>query len=570
MNRITCLRFLTIGAVLFLIAGLWNHQVKNLSHYRLLSERNRVRLVPAPGARGVIYDRNGVRLVDNRPSFDIAVMPEELEDEERTLWLVSDLIDVSPEHLRDRLRKSQAPPFIPVVVARDVGKLRAMVIEERQAELPGIIIRTTPMRRYVYKDTTSHLTGYLGRLSPDELLCLKRYGYKMRDLIGKAGIEKAFDRTLKGKCGGMQVEVDNNGRVLAVLGVQEPEKGQDLYLTIDIRLQRFIANLLKGTSGAIVCMEPEQGDILALTSWPNFDPNIFTSRDSNAEIRKLLASKKAPFLNRAISTYCAPGSIFKIVVATAGLETNAISPDTRFTCRGSYNIGGRDFKCWNESGHGSIDLEKGLLHSCNVFFYRLGLRIGPDNISRYAGLFGLGRKTGVELPGERKGLIPSPRWKASQGKGRWYDGDTANLSIGQGYILLTPIQAVRMVSVIANGGTLVRPHIIRDGEGRFKAVPLPFSATNIMVVKRGLEKAISDAEGTAHRAYVSEIRAAAKTGTTEVGGKRRSHAWLVGFAPVDRPRISFAIFLEHGGSGAGKTSKLAGELIRFVKENPDI
>ena len=570
--RINTLKVVTLVAFLFLSAGLWNCQVRRFSDYRELSENNRVRLVPIEAARGIIYDRSGARIVDNKPSFDVTLIPEELKDAEETLKVLSGLTGYTPDFFQQQIAKAKkkTPPFIPLVVVQNVEKKKAILIEERQSELPGVVVRVSPLRRYLLKEAAGHIVGYIGKIDKEQFSLLKEYGYRISDLVGKAGIEKVFDRTLRGTSGGMQIEVDNNGRVLRVLGVEEPRKGQDVHLTIDIRLQEFVHNLLEKRKGAIVCMEPYTGELLAMASSPGFDPNIFVSVKHDRRIGTMIKDEKnAPFLNRAISIYCAPGSIFKMVVAAAGLETKAVTPYSGLTCEGQYTIGDRAFKCWKVAGHGQIDIEKALLHSCNVFFYKLGLSVGADGIANYAGMFGLGKKTGVELPGERAGLVPTAEWKAAEKRKKWYKGDTANLSIGQGYILTTPIQAAMMVSVIANGGYLTKPRMVKGDTASSVSRRYCLSKSTIKTVKRGLEKAVSDRQGTAHNAYVEGIRAAAKTGTAQVG-RGEPHGWIVGFAPVERPRLSFAVFLEHGGQGGGAASTLAADIVRFVKENPDL
>ncbi|MBI4708033.1 MAG: penicillin-binding protein 2, partial [Candidatus Omnitrophica bacterium] len=577
MPRLKVFNIIVFSSFLLLTLGLGYTQLLKGPFYYKLSEKNRIRLVPIPAPRGIIYERNGKILVDNRISFDCFVIPEEVVNKDKTLRCLSQILGVSKEDLHQDFKERYLAPFAPLTLVKDIPKDKAFILEELKLELPGIEVRARPFRHYVYGEAASHILGYLGEIDEPTLAKWKDYGYKAKDLVGRFGIEKFFDDYLRGKDGGIQIEVDNLGRFNAILGYKEPQKGNDLQLTIDIRIQKILDNLLSQTNrrGAIIVMDPCTGEILALSSFPRFNPNIFIKpKITKSVLNSLLRDPRSPMLNRAISGQYLPGSIFKILVAVAGLEDKKIKDDSVLFCGGSLRIGEREFHCWKKDGHGQEDIRSALTHSCNIFFYQLGLKLGVNKLYEYANRFGLGELTKLELPGEAKGFMPSKTWKMLTQGERWYEGETANLSIGQGYILVSPIQAVRMISIIANGGKLVQPHLVNPvrntnlnrknkisngvkSSDLSTPKKLSISDQTISIVKRGLTQAVEDESGTGHASWIPDLTVAAKTGTaqTELG---KSYGWFVGFCPVKNPKVAFAILLEEGGSG-----ELASRLARM-------
>jgi len=569
--RINQLKIITIILFLFLIAGLIRVQLFRNFYYKSLSQENIIRIIPIRASRGNIYDRNGKILAKNRLSFNVAAIPNEVKDNEEVFTILAKILNKPPLTLIKTLNKNTVNPFVPTIIARDISKEKAIIIEEKKMQLRGVIIQTEPLREYLHAESIAHLIGYVNELNKDELKRLKSYGYKPLDLIGRTGIEKALNSYLKGKDGGYQVQTDSRGRQIDILGYKKPIKGKSIYLTIDIDLQDYIYGLVKDKKAAVVVWNPNNGSILSLVSSPSFDPNIFINPDNkkNKIIKDIFSSKLYPMVNRNIQAEYPIGSLFKIVTAIAALETNSIDKNQTFNCPGSFKLGGRVFRCWEKSGHGNLNIIGALKHSCNVFFYKTGVRVGVDNLSKYARRFGFGRRTGISLPYEAEGLVPSRQWKLKTKAENWYEGETVIFSIGQGYLLTTPLQALRMISVIANGGYLVYPQITEKignvETGSRAPTDLGFSSENINIVKKGLEEAVSN-NATGARAQVRGISIAGKTATAQVTSGS-AHAWFVCFFPSDKPKYAMVVFIEHGGSGGFEAAPLAKKIIIFIKEN---
>lgn len=572
--RLGLLKKLTFVFFLFLIISLAYFQIIRGPDYFQLSQNNRIKLVRLSAPRGLIYDRRMRVLAGQRLVFNVALLPQEMKDIQRTLRKLSPILDIPEEQLREQFRKNSSAPFIPVVVAWDISKDRAIALECRESDIPGLVVQAEPLRDYRYGASLAHILGYLGSISEDELRRFKEYGLRIRDLVGRSGIEEEYDHYLRGQAGGKQVEVDNRGYKVNVLGMREPQKGKDLYLTIDIQLQKYIDSLLEEKMGACIVMDVENGDILSMVSKPTFDPNLFIAAfnrkpAASRRIKELLSSEQAALVNRAISGAYSPGSTFKIAVATAALETDKIGLEDSFNCLSSLKVGRREFFCWNLDGHGWQNLTQAITHSCNVFFYKLGLALGPDRIALIARKFGLGSATGIDLPYESIGLVPSKSWKLKQMKERWYDGETANFSIGQGYLLVTPLQMAQMISAVANGGYLIRPHILKRIEERDFSVSrkkLSFKKETLEILKEGMRQVIDEEEGTGRKAKIFGVQWAAKTGTAQ-SSRELAHGWFGGFYPFKTPRISVLVFLEYGGSGGEAPAIIAKEIIEYIIEN---
>ena len=572
--RLRLLKRLILIFFLFLILSLAYTQIIRGPDYFQLSQNNRIKLIRLSAPRGLIYDRKMRVLAGQRLMFNVALLPQEMKHVQMSLRSLSPILGIPEEQLQSQFRKQTSAPFIPVAVARDVSKETAIELECRESDIPGLLIQTEPLRDYRYGASLAHILGYLGSISEEELRRFREYGLRTRDLVGRSGIEEEFDHYLRGQPGGMQVEVDNRGYKVKVLGMRQPQKGEDLYLTIDAELQRFVDSLLEEKIGVCVVMDVENGDILSMVSKPAFDPNLFIAAvnrkpGASRKIKELLSSEEAVLVNRAISGVYSPGSIFKIVVAAAALETERIRPEDSFNCPGSLKVGKREFFCWNLDGHGRQNLVEAITHSCNVFFYKLGLTLGAERLALFARKFGLGCATGIDLPYESTGFVPSKSWKLKHLKERWYDGETANFSIGQGYLSVTPLQVAQMISAVANGGYLIRPHIVkRIGEQGLSVSRkrLGFKKETLEIIKEGMRRVIDEQQGTGHKAKIFGVQWAAKTGTTQTS-RELAHGWFGGFYPFEKPQISVLVFLEYGGSGGEVPAKIAKEIIEYIIEN---
>ena len=551
-----------VSALFILIGiGLFYNQVIRFGYYSRLSKNNSIRIMPIDGPRGNIFDRNGVAVVSNRLSFDVAVVYQEVKDKQGFVRTLSALLQMPARDIVRALDKARVRPYAPVTILEDIDKDKAIMLEEASFGIDGLTIETRSRRDYIYSNVGSHIFGYLSEISEDELEGLKDYGYRMRDLIGRSGLEKEYEPYLKGVDGGTQIEVDSRGRETRVLSVKEPSNGKDLYLTIDIALQSACDKLLGDRKGAVCVMNPMTGEVLALVSHPAFNPNVFVRPKSSEERVSLLKDRVGrPLSNRAISGLYAPGSVFKVVTASAALETKKINPNTRFVCQGSYRLGRAKFDCWKSEGHGSQNVIEGLMNSCNVFFYNTGRAAGVDAIETYAKLFGLGLPTGIDLPDEVKGVVPGRAWKKLFRQSGWFEGETINYAIGQGYLLVTPIQIMDMMGVIASNGALARPYLVKKAgdlsvpPGKPKYIGL--DPNIIRVIREGLYEVVNNENGTGKRAKVDGVIVAGKTGTAE-NPHGRTHAWFAGFAPFNDPKMCIVVFLEHGGKGGLGAAEIA-------------
>lgn len=503
--------------------------------------------------RGVMYDRRGKVMVDNTLAFGVFIVPQEVSDLDEEIRRLAKILGVSESLLKRNYNRNYQAPFAPCEVMRSVSKREAILIEESSLDMPGVLVKEFPLRRHAAKEAFAHVAGYVAEINKFELETLKSYGYNVKDMIGKDGVEKIADATLRGKNGGMQVQVDNRGRQVKVISFKKAEKGKDITLTIDAGLQDFVWNAMKGKKGAAVFMDSSSGEILAMVSSPSYD--------ATGSVADLLDDGDFPLLNRAIMGQYPPGSLFKVVVALAGLETGKITPATTFVCNGRLNVGNGRFHCWNRDGHGPMDLKKAIAQSCNIFFYNTGLLLGVDEISDYAKRLGFGKKTGIDIFGEIEGFVPTRQWKKIERGEEWYAGDTANFSIGQGYLLVTPLQVARMMACVANNGDLVEPHVLKKDSKTKRAIKI--RQENLRIVREALLGVVEGERGTGFRAWSSAVSIAGKTGTSQPGGSRKTHAWFSGFAPAKEPEISFVVFLEHGGSGGDVAAVIARKAVEY-------
>jgi len=557
-------RILTAGVV-FLLSGLIYIQIIQHNTYRVMSEENRLRVTPLMAPRGAIHDRKGRVMVKDVLSFNASVTYNQIKDLAALKKVLCTVLDVPEGVIDERIEESRTRPYSPVLVASDIGTKAAIQLEEIESDYPGLLLEVSTKREYISGKNAANILGYLGLINRSEFKRLRHYGYRLNDLVGRDGIEKNYDNYLRGIHGGKQVEADHLGREMSILGYKEPVPGRDLYLTIDLDLQKFCAGLLKGKRGAIVAMDPATGAILAMASAPTYDPATFIKRKRSGEIKTLLEDKEYPLINRAVSGKYPPGSVFKVVIATGALETKKAGPGTSAVCNGVFKLGRTTFHCWKKKGHGEQKMIDAIKNSCNVYFYRLGLILGVDDIAAFARKLGFGELTGVDLPGEARGIVPTRKWKKNRFNERWYKGETVNYAIGQGYLLVTPLQIARMISVFANNGYLVTPHLVKTigsvsvDEHEKKSTGI--SASSLGTVKQGMKKCVNDRRGTGMKARLEEVVVSGKTGTAQTS-RGKSHGWFAGFAPFDNAKLIVVVFDEYGGKGGYYAAETGGKVFK--------
>lgn len=583
--------------------------------FKQLSDRNRIRLLRLKAPRGLVYDRCGNLLIDNRPSFTVSIIPAEASDAPAILAKLHRFIDFDTGVALEQVRNSQYAPFKQIVVMRDVSIEEAAAIEEYTLELPGIVITAEPCRRFPLQGCASQVLGYPGEVSVRELEELAEQGYRAGDYVGKAGVELVAEKWLRGKDGGMQVQVyadarpqfeldsegnpsvriDTAGRRLFTLGKKSPRAGNTVRLTLDRDMQRIASEEMGDRAGAVIVMDAGTGAIRAMVSKPLFDPNIFVSFGTNDERLDVLNDPGHPLINRALQAY-PPGSTFKVIMAYAALNEGIISLETRFTCTGSFRVG-RRFRCWKDHGHGKVNVVEALAFSCDVFFYNVGLELGIDRIEKYARMFGLSQVTGIDLPGESRGLVPSREWKRRNFRPRsdkkWYDGETVNVSIGQGYLLVTPMQLACAYAATVNGGRLVRPYLIESiqrlggEEVMLKYTPLQEHTIDneeaLKIIRVGLRQSIYSRTpfyGTGWRARNEIVSLIGKTGTAQVASfreradteeklkkipyKERDHAWFVAVTEHAEEELVIVALCEHGGHASESAVPIVREIAKRI------
>ncbi len=560
--------------VLVLFSRLWYLSVASFDHYEEIARRNHIRTVPVLAARGPIVDRNGRILVENTYGFDLVLFREEEPGLDRTLKFLSEALRVSRAELEERLLEaSHYSLYQPVVVSQGLRLDQISFLMARQSDHPLLDIVERPRRFYPHGKLAAHVLGYVGEISSDELSRPGFEAHRAGDVIGKSGIERIGNRDLAGRNGIRRIRVDSQGRAFEELDPIPARAGEGLQLTIDLDIQRAAEDALEGYTGAVVVLDPGSGEILAMASRPTFDPNEFATRISTSRWEELTAHPGRPFQNRSIQNGFPPGSVFKIVMALAGLESHLIDSRQRVFCTGSQRLFGHDFGCGAGGGHGWVDLEVALQYSCNIYFYQLGRNLGIDRIQAFARQFGLGEKTGIDLPGEIKGLVPSREWKRRVRGTPWYPGETISVSIGQGPILATPLQMAVAVGAVATG-RLVQPHLRQPAPGdRPGEPPLLFAPEQLEEIRTGLWRAVNQS-GTSQHARVEGFEVAGKTGTVQTigrssrerlgsarAGRFRSTAWFVGYAPVGDPQVVVSVILEQAGSGGATAAPVAREIL---------
>jgi len=562
-------------------------QVIHGEEYRRLSENNSIRLQRIQPFRGIIYDRNGTMLVDNRPAFDITVIPKDAEPLDGTIGKLALHLGEPKQTLLERLQEYRGlRAFKPVVLKPDVDRNVLAAVEVHRYDLPGVEVQVKPTRNYVYSQSAAHLLGYIGEINAAELDSGRYPDLRSGDLIGKFGAERTFDRYLRGKSGGRQVEVNATGQVVRVLNTVPAQPGNNVVLTIDIDVQRKAEELLEGVTGAAVAIEPRTGQVLALASSPAFDQNAFVSGLTHDQWRSFTHDLQKPLTNRALQGEYPPASTYKIITAIAGLEEGVIDEHTEHFCPGFLRFGRRDYRCWKRAGHGKVNVVDAIAESCDVFFYHVGLAIGVDRLAWYAKAAGLGSRTGINLAHEAAGLIPTADWKLRRFKEPWQEGENLSIAIGQGFNLTTPLQLVVMAATVANGGTRFHPQILKEvlsaqGGVVHRSEPvvdgkLPVSAKTMALVREGLREVVNSDRGTARGSMVPELEISGKTGTAQVISRKegeeegdvpvpdrlKAHALFVAYAPGDNPEIAVAVVVENGEHGSGAAAPIAREMIK--------
>ncbi|MEA3406505.1 MAG: penicillin-binding protein 2 [Chloroflexota bacterium] len=625
--RFLVVRVIVVAAFAIVAFRFWELQVTTSQKYARSADRNRFRLVPIDAPRGIMYDRFGRALVKNVPSFSVSIVPSELPEDkaqrEAVLERVGELLEI-PVHgkeaegedvgtstldtmsIEEMLETRTISPYAPVRIVSGIDRQAAFIIEEEHMELPGVIVSAEPLRHYTYGPLAAHILGYVGHISKDRLAAYVDEGYEPDDMVGVAGLELSQEHHLRGIDGQKHVECDAFGREVAVLASKPPVPGDNIILTIDIELQREVAEALRkgmrranSSVGVAIVMDPRTGEVLSMVSLPSYDNNLFSGGISREDYARLSEDPAHPLMNHGISGQYPPGSTFKIVPACGALEEGVLTPSTRLNCRGTlllpYHYAPEDttkaqkFYCWYRPGHGRLNIVEAIRQSCDIFFYQVAggyedfEGLGMEKLADYAREFGFGKPTGIELSGEATGLVPSDQWKRQNYGENWVTGDTYNAAIGQGYILATPLQVLNATAAVANGGVLYRPQLIYqvlDAEGDIVHVLQPdpirelaISEENISLVRQGMREAVT--RGTAWLLDVPSAHAAGKTGTAEYPGLDEegnlmldeegnlpTHAWFTAFAPYEAPEVVLVVFLEGGGEGSQMAVPVAADILR--------
>jgi len=543
---------------------LWDLQVKQGDKYKELAKGNRIRLKSSAAPRGVIYDNEGVILATNIPSFNLMLIPEDANDIKAVLQKLSGTLNI-PIDLMERALKSKnkAAKYQPILIYKDLTWYQMALVSAYNEEFVGIEIEASPRRYFPLLQTAAHVIGYMNQINKKQLKELPDTKLMSARVIGQDGVERIYNDQLVGLDGGEQVEVDSSGRVIQRMESIDPKPGNDLSLNIDSRLQQKIEQIMGENLGSAIVMNPDNGAVKAMLSLPAYDPNLFSQGLSEEQWSQLINDEDHVLHNKCIQGLYSPGSTFKMAVAAAGLEAGVIDQHTEHVCEGEYKLGRLKVHCWNRSGHGRLNVTGAIENSCNIFFYKVGIELGVDRINEYVSRFGLGKPTGIDLPHEKVGTIPSRAWKQARFKEQWFGGETLPVSIGQGYVTTTPMQLLTYINVIANGGYLVQPHLSKDIAPNRNRVNI--SENTIKILRHAMFKNVHGRSGTGQASRSLLYQSGGKTGTTQVVSHKTTarlhaeggaldkrffhHAWFVGFAPFDNPKISAVLLIENGKAG---------------------
>jgi len=560
--RLAVISYVIVGMIAALLFGFWRLQIVDSDRYAQLAERNRVRSIPIIAPRGSMLDREGRVLVDNYPSFSVLLLRDDPSEVEKYLPQIADGLGMTLDELKQEIDASRAmPKFQPIVIKPEASPSDIAFIESHRSDIPVLEMLMVHRRRYPHGDMLASAIGYVGEVSAEQVEASDSK-LKPGDEVGKSGLERQYNDVLMGTDGMRRVIVNSIGKEVGRLEQQDAIPGKPIQLTIDYDLQAVADSYMADKEGAVVAMDGRTGEILAMVSRPTFDPKDFAVSIPSAEWQALNSDPRTPMLNRAIQGQLAPGSVFKIVMATAMLESKAVPEDFSVFCAGHAQFYGRTFHCWKPAGHGMTDLHKAIVDSCDVFFYTLGQRLGIGRIHDYAAGLGFGRRTGIDLPGEEAGLMPSEEWVQRVYHHKWYAGETISVSIGQGSVMVTPIQLVRMIAAVANGGNLVQPHLLKNLSAKTDHFPL--SEDTVEQVTQGMYGVINEG-GTGSSLKLQNVEFSGKSGTAqlmsyEAGAKmgkkgKETNGWFVGYAPRRNPEIVVAAVIqgssEHGGTTAG-------------------
>lgn len=586
--RIAAVSALIITVLAVAVARLYYLQVIRHHEFAQLAERNRIRIRRIPAPRGLVFDSQHRPLVDTRPSFNAVFVPEDANNVSRTIGRLQKLL--GDDNIADEVSEADhngRAPYEPITVAQHLDWRQVVALETHQLRLPGVSLRITPARHYIYGDLGAHLLGYVGEVTRADLL--RSAAYHMGDEIGKFGLERGWENYLRGKAGAEEIEVDAVGRRLRVLKEIPDHPGKSVILTINLALEKAAEKAMDGKTGALVAIDPNTGYILAMVSNPTFDPNVFVGGISSANWHKLMTDPQHPLENRAIQGIFPPGSTFKLVDTIAAMEDGTLTPHTTYTCLGGLYYGGRIYHCWKRGGHGTIQLHRAIVSSCDVYFYEVGLHLGINRLAHWAHLLGLGKKTGIDLQGETPGIIPSSAWKERVFHQPWYPAETLSVAIGQGYVAVTPIQLAVLMTEIANGGTRYKPQFVRYVEGLnghvIKSYPpivearLKIKPEILQTVRDAMDGVVNSPFGTGHRARLDNVTVCGKTGTAQVVAagtkgvyngeperdmpwKYRDDGWFVAFAPKKHSKIAIACVIEHGGEGGASAAPVVHDVLK--------
>jgi penicillin-binding protein 2 len=561
-GRLAVTSYVIVGMIALLLFGFWRLQIVDSDRYAQLAERNRVRSIPIIAPRGSMLDREGRVLVDSYPSFSVLLLRDAPGQVERLLPQIADGLSMTLDELKQEIDAARAmPKFQPIIIKPEASPSDIAFIESHRADIPVLEMLMVHRRRYPHGDMLANAIGYVGEVSAEQVDASDSK-LKPGDTVGKAGLERMYNDTLMGTDGLRRVIVNSIGKEVGRLEQQDAIPGKPIQLTIDYDLQAVADTYMADKEGAVVAMDGRTGDILAMVSRPTFDPNDFAVRIPAAEWRSLNTDTRTPLLNRAIQGQLAPGSVFKIVMATAMLESKALPENFTVFCPGHADFYGRIFHCWKPAGHGVTDVHKAIVDSCDVFFYTIGQRMGIERIHEYATGLGLGRRTGIDLPSEESGLIPSEEWVQRVYHHKWYAGETISVAIGQGAVTVTPIQLVRMIAAVATGGELLQPHLLKNFTAKTDHFQL--SEDTVEQVTQGMYGVINEG-GTGASLKLQNIEFSGKSGTAqlmsyEAGSRmgkkgKETNGWFVGYAPRRNPEIVIAAVVqgssEHGGTTAG-------------------
>ena len=567
-----------LGLSLLLLSGFWKLQIIETEKYAAMAERNRVRTLPILAPRGRILDREGRELVTSYPSFSVRLLREDIPAVQRKLPEIAEGIGVSVEEIQRRIEDSKhLPKFYPIEIKAEASNADIAFIEAHRADLPELELLMVHRRRYPADGFLSHAVGYVGEVSETQVT-QSNGKYQPGDIVGKAGLEKQYNETLMGVDGLRRVVVNSMGKEVARLEHQEATPGNPITLSIDLDLQVVAEEALRGQKGAVVALDPRTGEILVFASQPSPDPNKFAVAIPREEWRRLTEDPEKPMLNRVVQAQLAPGSVFKIVMGAAMLESKAIPEDFSTFCSGQENFYGRMFRCHIISkghGHGFSQLNKAIAESCDIFFYNVGKRLGIDRISAYAKQYGLGRKTGIDLPVEESGLVPSEEWKMRTRKEKWYAGETISVAIGQGALITTPLQLARSIGGLASGGKFYQPHLLKDMKNvAYEEVPM--AEETVQKITHAMWSVVNEG-GTATASRLQNIDFGGKTGTAQLisfeglrkAGRSRKfndNAWFVGVAPSRNPELAIAVLVEHGEHGSSAAAPIARDIVKRYYE----